>query len=67
MMDESMIRYRVSQLQRDIEATWQKYRRLQCELHDLLQAQSSVTESSQKGQLLTESSSSGHVRYRDQE
>lgn len=67
MMDESMIRYRISQLQKDIEVTWQKYRRMQLELADLLKAQTSVTESEKKGQLLTETSPSGHTRYQDQD
>jgi hypothetical protein len=67
MMNESMIQYRIGQLQKDIDATWQKYRRLQLELADLLKAQSSVSESETKGQLLTETSPSGHTRYRDQE
>ena len=65
-MTPEMINYRISQLQRDIDATWEKYRRLQLELSDLLRAQSSVSESTTKGQLLTESSLSGHTRYRDQ-
>ncbi len=67
MMNPDMIQYRIGQLQRDIDATWQKYRRMQLELADLLKAQTSVTESENKGQLLTETSPSGHTRYRDQE
>lgn len=66
-MTPEMINYRISQLQRDIDATWEKYRRLQLELSDLLRAQGSMTESSTKEQLLTETSPSGHTRYRDQE
>lgn len=62
-----MMRWRVSQLQRDIDATWNKYQRLQLELADLLRAQSAMSESGPTGQLLTESSPSGHTRYRDQE
>ncbi len=65
-MTPEMIQYRIGQLQRDIEATWAKYRRMQLELADLLHAQS-VTESKTPGQLLTETSPSGHTRYRDQE
>jgi len=64
-MTPEMIHYRISQLQRDIDATWQKYRRLQLELSDLLSAQKSVTESTTTGQLLQEQPT--YPRYRDQE
>lgn len=66
MMTPEMMQYRIGQLQKDIDTTWQKYRRLQLELTDLLKAQA-VTESTSTGQLLTETSPSGHTRYRDQE
>lgn len=65
MMTPEMIHYRISQIQRDIDATWQKYRRLQLELADLLKAQAAVTESTSTGQLLTEQPM--YPRYRDQE
>lgn len=69
-MNKEMRRYRIGQLQRDISAVWEKYRRLQLELADLLQAdQAEMSESTTTGQLLTETDSghSGHVRYRNQE
>lgn len=64
-MTPEMIHYRISQLQRDIDATWQKYRRLQLELSDLLKAQAAVSESTSTGQLLQEQPT--YPRYRDQE
>lgn len=71
MMTPSMIDYRISQLQRDIATTWDKYRRLQWELSDLLKTQaamSGMSESTTSERLLTEQISiSGHTRYRDQE
>lgn len=68
MMTPSMIDYRISQLQRDIATTWDKYRRLQWELSDLLKTQAAMSESTTSERLLTEQTSiSGHTRYRDQE
>lgn len=53
-MTDEMLSYRIGQLQREITTTYDKYRKQQSELADLLKSQQECSESNTKGKLLQE-------------